>query len=116
MDKEFFRLREQINNSKNQDEINKIVSELVINVEDIDDWIDKIFSKEIEEFDFNKVPYLLDSLYRENNKIKFMLFCMFLEATFEKIPFITNLENIPIFKEKLELLEHTLVTVSRKFL
>lgn len=32
----------------------------------------------------NKLPYLIDELYKTNDKIKFMLYCMLLEASCDK--------------------------------
>lgn len=118
MKKNLESLKNKINNSKDEKEIQEIISNWEIDIKEYEKWISsfsektmKEFEKCILEFDMNKMPYMLESLYRENNKIKFSIFCMILEITFDKLPFITNLENIPIFKAKFESFANTLAYV-----
>lgn len=112
MKKEFLKLAEKINNSQNQEELEKIIKEWEIKNEDVEAWIDELFDS-IQEIDINRMPYVLNSLYKENDKIKFLFFCILLENTYSELPFITNLENIPLFKEKYEMLAPTLVKVAK---
>lgn len=86
------------------------VDNFEINDSEINKWIDDIFEHS-DELDINKVPYVLDTLYRSDDKLKFMSFCMLLESTYMNLPFITRLEDIPIYKAKYEMLLETLVTV-----
>lgn len=118
MKKNLENLKKKINNSKDQKEIQEIISSWEIDEKEYEKWMSnfsektmKEFEKCILEFDMNKMPYMLESLYKENDKIKFSLFCMILEITFDKLPFITNLENIPIFKAKFEAFANTLAYV-----
>lgn len=112
MKKEFLELAEKINNSQNQEELENIIKDWKIKDEDVDSWIDELFDS-IHEIDINKMPYVLHSLYKENDKIKFLFFCILLENIHLELPFITNLENIPLFKEKYEMLVPTLVKVAK---
>lgn len=110
---DFFELIERTNNLdvNNKEEIANIVN--AIDVSDFDAWINNIFSEDgkINSFDMGKLPYIIDELYKSNDRLLFMLCCMLLEATCDKLEFITNLEDYPLFREKFEMLENTLVTV-----
>ena len=112
---EFSELIEKTNNLdvKNKNEIVNIVNNIDINENNFDEWINNIFSEEekINSFNMSKLPYIIDELYKSDNKLLFMLGCMLLEATCDKLEFITNLENYPLFKAKFETLLNTLVTV-----
>lgn len=111
MKKEFLELANKVNNAKNQDEMDLIVKKWEIKNEDVDSWIDELFDS-INEIDFNKLPYMLHSLYKTEDKVKFMFFCIILENTFDELPFMTNLEREPIFKAKFEMFSHTLSKVA----
>ena len=109
----FEKLREEINNLniKSQEELKNIVDNIDISPENLDLWIDDIFSDEIGDLDFEKLPYVIEELYKSDDKFKFMLCCMLIESTCEYLPFIPNLEEYPLFKEKFKTLKHTLITV-----
>jgi len=101
----------QVNSINENTEINKIVENIDINENNFDQWVNDIFSEKINMFDMSKLPYLIDGLYHTDNKIKFMLCCMLLESSCDKLEFITNLEKYPLFVAKFESLVNTLVTV-----
>ena len=109
----FEKLREEINNLniETQEELKNIVVNIDIRPENIDLWIDDIFSDKIDGLDFEKLPYLIEELYKSDDKFKFMLCCMLIESTCEYLPFLPNLEEYPLFKEKFKTLKHTLITV-----
>lgn len=113
MKEELLKLNEQINLCKNQADFDKVILEWKIANDEIDSWIDTIWSS-LDEFDLEKLPFVLEALYKQNDKIKFMFFCMILEATHEKLPFLTNIEKIPMFKAKYEMLVPTIANVTVK--
>ena len=98
-------------NLENNDVLNNIILNINITLDNFNDWVEKVFSAEVDKFDMSKLPYLIDGLYKEDDKLRFMLCCMLLESTCDKLEFITNLERYPIFKAKLETMVNTLVTV-----
>ena len=86
------------------------VNSFDINDSEMNKWIDDIFERS-DELDINKMPYVLDTLYKSNDKLKFMSFCMLFEATFDKLPFVTRLEDVQIFRAKYEMFIETLLIV-----
>ena len=110
---DFLTLIEKTNNLdvKNKEEISNIVNNLDINEENFDDWIKNVFSDQADTFAMDKLPYIIDELYKSNDKLLFMLGCMLIESTCDKLAFITNLEDYPLFKAKFETLVNTLVRV-----
>lgn len=107
----FLELIGKVNSLENKNSIKDIVDNIDITEDNFDSWVDNIFSDKIESFDMNKLPYLIDELYKTTDKLKFMLCCMLLEVTCDKLEFITNLENYPLYIDKYETLIHTLATV-----
>src|SRR5574344_569364 len=98
-------------NIKNSKELKNIVSNININEGNFNDWVNNIFSDNVTKFDMSKLPYLIDELYKSDSKLNFMLCCMLLESTCDKLEFITNLEKYPLFVAKFEVLVNTLTTV-----
>lgn len=98
-------------NIDNREELDNLIESININFENYDDWYNDIFSDNIDSLNMDRLPYLIDRLYVSNNMYKFMMCCMLIENTCEQLPFITNLENYPIFKEKYKLLKGTLLRV-----
>lgn len=98
-------------NLENNDVLNTIISSIDITTDNFDNWVEKVFSPEVEKFNMSKLPYLIDGLYKEDDKLKFMLCCMLIESTCDKLEFMTNLERYPIFKAKFETILNTLITV-----
>lgn len=86
------------------------INNFEIDDSEMNEWIDNIFERS-GELDMNKMPYVLDTLYRSDDKLKFMSFCMLLEATYRDLPFITRLEDIQIFKSKYEMFIETMLIV-----
>ncbi|MBO5349354.1 MAG: hypothetical protein J6A89_06010 [Clostridia bacterium] len=109
----FEKLKEKINNlnCESTEELKNFEENIDITLDDFNNLVEDIFSDKIEELDLNKIPYVIDELYQSNDQIKFMLCCILIEATCFDLPFITNLEDYPLFKEKYETLKNTLVTV-----
>ncbi len=112
MKKEFLKLAQKINISQTQEELENVIKNWNVQSKDIDAWIDELFDS-IHEIDINKMPYVLESLYKENNKIKFIFFCILLENTYSDLPYITNLENINLSKEKYQIFAPTLVKIAQ---
>lgn len=83
----FIELVNKINNIdlNNKNELANIINEININSNNFNEWVENIFSERIDLFNMNKLPYLIDELYKTNDKIKFMLYCMLLEASCDKI-------------------------------
>lgn len=92
-------------------EITNIVNNIAIDEKNFDEWLNNIFSDKINLFDMSKLPYIIDELYRSNDKFYFMLCRMLLESTCDKLKFITNLENYPLYAAKFETIKKTLVSV-----
>lgn len=86
------------------------VNAFEINDSEMNKWIDDIFER-ANELDMNKMPYVLDTLYRSDDKLKFMSFCMLFEATYQELPFITRLEDVQIFKAKYKMFIETMLIV-----
>lgn len=101
-------------NLENNDNLNNIISNINITPDNFNDWFEKVFSSEVDKFDMSKLPYLIDGLYKGENKLKFMLCCMLIESTCNKLKFMTNLERYQIFKAKFDTMLNTLVTVYNK--
>lgn len=91
--------------------VEMFVENINVNESNFEYWIDNIFSDKINELELNKLPYVIDCLFTTNDKLKFMLCCMLIESTCESLPFITNLENYPVYRAKYKVLKNTLVTV-----
>lgn len=113
---DFFKLVDSVNeiDLNNKNEIVDIVNEIDINPDNFDLWVENIFSEKVCLFDMGKLPYLIDELYKTNDKLKFMLCCMLLESTCDKLKFLTNLENYSLFIAKFEMMLNTLVTIYDK--
>ena len=96
---DFSKLIERVNviNPDDKNSIIDIVNNIDINEDNFDQWVDSIFSDKINLFDMGKLPYIIDELYKTNDKLKFMLCCMLLESTCDKLDFITNLEKLWIY-------------------
>ncbi|MBR4262722.1 MAG: hypothetical protein IKQ35_05100 [Bacilli bacterium] len=95
----------------NKEKIKILINYINIDDNNFNNWVENIFSDKINQFDMEKLPYLIDELYKTTDKYYFMLCCMLIESTCDKLPFLTNLENYPIFAAKFEMLIHTLVDV-----
>ena len=105
----FDNFKDLINKTEISDIFDKINS-FEISDSEMNDWIDDIFER-AGELDINKMPYVLDTLYRSDDKLKFMSFCMLFEATYQDLPFITRLEDVQIFKAKYEMFIETMLIV-----
>ena len=90
-----------------------ILKEIDVDEKNFQQWIEVLLGKnnQVSELDMGKLPYIIDEMYQSNEQIIFVLGCMILEATFEQIEFLTNLENYPMFKEKYLTFKHTLLTI-----
>lgn len=113
MEREFKKLCDKINKCKNTKELYEILDKWSVDPSKINDWIDVIL-KNMYLILPQTLPYVIECLYANDNKIKFFFSNMLIEETYETIPFITNLEQIRISKEKYELLLPTLVRVAKK--
>ncbi len=111
MEKEFMELFYKIELCKNQKDYDELIESWEIANEDMDKWIDTIW-KESDKIDAEKMPYVLEALYKQHDQFKFILFCMMLEKHANTIPFLTPLESIPIYKAKYEVLLPTLAKVA----
>lgn len=98
-------------NVKDKEELERFIKSIDINQDNFDDWVDNLFNDDVKNLDLEKLPYVIDSLYKTDDKLLFILCCMLIEATCEDLPFITPLENYPVFEAKYQELKHTLVDV-----
>lgn len=96
---------------KNREDLNIFIDNIDINEGNYNKWIDDVCSKKIDILDMNKLPYIIDKLYVSNEKYQFLLCCMLLEQTYNKLPFITNLENYPISEKKLSIFKYPLMKI-----
>lgn len=71
----------------------------------------KVINEELKDFPLKKMPAVLDALYQTENKDKFFLFCYLLEKNYMDLPFLTNLENYTIHREKFKILLPTLIKI-----
>ena len=110
----FDQLIVRVNGINNNNNVKEIVDKIDITPDNFNKWVDNIFSEKIDKFDMGKLPYLIDELYKTEDKFKFMLCCMLLESTCDKLEFLTNLEQYPLFEAKFLTLLNTLVTVYDK--
>lgn len=115
MGEKFLELVDAVNLVIDNQEIKKLVEDWKITDEEakenVDMWIDSVV-KNVEKLDKKKLPYLLHYLYMSEDKIKFMFFCLLLEIKYKEMPFITNLENINLSKEKYIMLSRVLAKVA----
>ena len=90
-----------------------ILKESDVDEKNFKQWIEVLLGKnnQVSELDMGKLPHIIDKMYQSNEQRIFVLGCMILEATFEKIEFLTNLENYSMFKEKYLTFKHTLLTI-----
>lgn len=103
-------LKDIILNNDNQASMDEAVNNWQVDTDSIDSFIDEL-SENYSELCMEHVPLAIESLYKSNEKIKTMIFCMLFEFTCVDLPYVTNLENIPLFEAKLEYIYHTLVEV-----
>ena len=97
-------------NNDNQASMDDAVNNWQVDTDNIDSFIDEL-SENCNELCMEHVPLALESLYKSDEKIKTMIFCMLFEFTCMELPYVTNLESLPIFRAKLEYIYHTLVEV-----
>ena len=90
--------------------MDEAVNSWQIDTDNIDGFIDEL-SENYNELYIEHVPLALESLYKSDEKIKTMIFCMLFEFTCEELPYVTNLESLPLFGAKLEYIYHTLAEV-----
>lgn len=99
----------KLDDPKDSEKVKRIVDSINIDKDNFNNWVDSIFSEKINDLDIEKLPYIMDLLYKSDDKLRVYLFCMLLEATSDKLPFITNLEDYPLYEEKYKALLRTLV-------
>ena len=97
-------------NNDNQASMDDAVNNWQVDTDNIDSFIDEL-SENCNELCMEHVPLALESLYKSDEKIKTMIFCMLFEFTCMELPYVTNLESLPIYRAKLEYIYHTLVEV-----
>ncbi len=103
-------LKDIILNNDNQAAMDEAVNNWQVDTESINSFIDEL-SESYSEFCMEHVPFAIESLYKSDEKIKTMIFCMLFEFTCVELPYVTNLESLPLFGAKLEYIYHTLVEV-----
>ncbi len=97
-------------NNDNQASMDEAVNNWQVDTDNIDSFIDEL-SESYSELCMDHVPFAIESLYKSDEKIKTMIFCMLFEFTCVELPYVTNLESLPLFGAKLEYIYHTLVEV-----
>ncbi len=102
-----------INGAKDDDDLAQQAEKWIPDIENcsVDYWVDKIFGEDVNKLNIEKLPIVLDVFYKTTDKFKFMLFCMLLESTIEELPYLTNLENVPLFEAKWETLKNSLCSI-----
>ena len=103
-------LKEIILNNDNQVAMDEAINNWQIDVDNMDGFIEEL-SDNYSELCMEHVPFAIESLYKSDEKIKTMVFCMLFEFTCMDLPYVTNLENLPLFQAKLEYIYHTLAEV-----
>ena len=110
------KIKELINklNQQKEEEIEKTIDEFDVSkyTEDETDELINHIMFSYKEIQLEKLPYVLQALYKSNNKLKFYLFCIILKDSYEEIPFLTNLENIEIIKEKFQMFLPFLIDIA----
>ena len=105
---------ENINKCNNQQEFDKVIQEWEVNESNFNEWLNFI-NENVEKIEENKLAFLLDSLYREDDKIKFKFFCIILELTYLKVNGgITPIENYKISISKYQNLIPTFSKIIEK--
>ncbi len=99
-----------IQNNDNQASMDEAINNWQVDADNIDRFIHEL-SEGYSELSMDQVPLAIESLYKSNEKIKTMIFCMLFEFTCEELPYVTNLESLPLFEAKLEYIYHTLAEV-----
>lgn len=97
-------------NNDNQASMDEAINNWQIDTDNMDSFIEEL-SESYSELCMEHVPLAIESLYKSDEKIKTMLFCMLFEFTCMELPYVTNLENLPLFQAKLEYIYHTLTEV-----
>ena len=97
-------------NNDNQASMDEAINIWQIDVDNMDGFIEEL-SENYSELCMEHVPFAIESLYKSDEKIKTMVFCMLFEFTCMDLPYVTNLENLPLFQAKLEYIYHTLAEV-----
>ena len=103
-------LKEIILNNDNQAAMDEAINNWQIDADNMDGFIEEL-SENYIELCMEHVPFAIESLYKSDEKIKTMVFCMLFEFTCMDLPYVTNLENLPLFQAKLEYIYHTLAEV-----
>jgi len=114
MEKTFLKIVEQVNKANGQANIDNIIEQWEITDEETDEMVENLVEF-MDKIDLNILPYVLESLYKSNDKFKFFMFCQILMQKQDELPFITPLENIPLFEAKYEMLLPTLIEVSKAY-
>lgn len=107
---DFQTLKDIILNNDNQAAMDEAIKNWQVDTDKIDSFIDEL-SEGYSELCMDNVPLAIESLYKSDQKIKTMIFCMLFEFTCMDIPYVTALESLPLFKAKLEYIYHTLAEV-----
>ncbi len=97
-------------NNDNQASMDEAINNWQIDTDNMDSFIEEL-SESYSELCMEHVPLAIESLYKSDEKIKTMVFCMLFEFTCMELPYVTNLENLPLFQAKLEYIYHTLAEV-----
>jgi hypothetical protein len=77
-------------------------------------WKEGAFDYTIEKcktLDPQKLPFLIDALYRSDDSSKFLLGCAVLDTTCESLPFVPPLEDVEISDEKFKTFWEALISV-----
>ena len=97
-------------NNDNQISMDEAINNWQIDAKNMDSFIEEL-SENYSELYMENVPFAIESLYKSDEKIKTMIFCMLFEFTCDELPYVTNLESLPLFRAKLEYIYHTLAEV-----
>ena len=108
---EFEVLAYKINNCNNQTEIDDVINNWDLNQANFNKWVELTYDN-VDKLNVDKIPFLLDGLYRNQNEMKFVFFCIILELTYREIDdYILGFEKYKISKEKYKHLIPTFVEI-----
>ena len=99
---EYKKLIKDINQKTKLVEIKNILKEFELKINDEKDVenFSKFITKKYKKIDFEKLPYVIEYYYSSENIDFFKIACKLLVGSYKKIPFLTNLEDIKLSKEK----------------
>lgn len=92
-------------------EAEKLTSKMDINIKNYGEWTKAVCGERTKEIDVEKLPFVIDVLYRSNNNYKVALSLLLIKELCYQLPYVTNLENYIISAEKYSMIKSILVDI-----